>query len=73
MTSTTANSPLKNEVERLLASFGIDRKEYLSETGMPVRSPIDGGRIANVRTYGAADVEAAVGIAHERIVAVEFD
>ena len=65
MASTTANSPLKKEVESLLASFGVDRKEYLSETGMPVRSPIDGGQIANVRTHGAADVEAAVGIAHD--------
>jgi len=40
-------------------------KEYSSETGLAVRSPIDGGLIANVRSSTAADVAAAVGAAHD--------
>ncbi len=65
MTQSAANSPLKKEAEGLLTSLGVHPKEYSSETGLAVRSPIDGGLIATVRSGTAADAAAAVGTAHE--------
>ena len=58
-------SPLKSESERLLGSFGVQSDEYTSETGLAVRSPIDGQLIATVRLSSSTDTAAAVGAAHQ--------
>jgi len=65
MTQTTAHSPLKKEAEGLLASLGVYPKDYSSDSGMVVRSPIDGRALATVRTSNAADVATAVGAAQD--------
>ena len=65
MTQTTAHSPLKKEAEGLLASLGVYPKDYSSDSGMAVRSPIDGRALATVRTSNAADVATAVGAAQD--------
>lgn len=67
MPAIVRQSPLKGDVSRLLSALGVQQREYLHEgdARLAVRTPIDGGEIASVRAHTAADVNAAVGAAHQ--------
>ena len=60
-----ATSTLESESKRILDALGVQSDEYTRETGLAVRSPVDGEQIATVRRNTASDAAAAVGDAHQ--------
>jgi aldehyde dehydrogenase (NAD+) len=66
MHAMTRESSLRDQVDELLATLGVERSLYnATEAGaLQSRSPIDGQVIGSVAQHGAADVAKAVSDAH---------
>ena len=56
------------DTQDLLRSFGLDAGT-LPAGGLPVRSPIDGARLADLRPHGADDARRMIAQAHEAFLA----
>jgi L-aminoadipate-semialdehyde dehydrogenase len=66
MHAATRQPALKDEIDQLLASLGVERSQYSASgaTALQARSPIDGSVIGSVPQHRAADVARMVSEAH---------
>ena len=56
------------EAHELLQRLGVPRAAYTADGGMTARSPINGEVVGRVAAAGEAEVDAAIGAAHEAFV-----